>query len=198
MNRREHLITKFYTDCPGEALQAVAGNRCKIQGLRTVPFRRLCKGFTLVELMIVVAIIGILSAVAIPNFLGMQEKSRIRSIMESHSSAKSLLMLWMRTIEDREAGYVDFNGDSVVTGADDTILVGMVIEDIPDQWDAANGPAGKDRRSPFFPNQDLFATGAAAGSGQISITCANKACDLIAYSDRLSDGEIINSLIATD
>ena len=34
------------------------------------------KGFTLVELMIVVAIIGVLAAVAIPKFADMLEKSR--------------------------------------------------------------------------------------------------------------------------
>ena len=46
------------------------------------------KGFTLVELMIVIVIVGILSAVALPNFLSQTDKARMT---EARTQAKAFL-----------------------------------------------------------------------------------------------------------
>ena len=46
-------------------------------------------GFTLVELMIIVAVIGIIAAIAVPNFLNYRNKSRVASAISTGESIRT-------------------------------------------------------------------------------------------------------------
>jgi prepilin-type N-terminal cleavage/methylation domain-containing protein len=56
-------------------------------------------GFTLIELMIVVAIIGIMSLIAIPNFLQLRAKAHNASAISAGRDAKTVMEVYERVNE---------------------------------------------------------------------------------------------------
>jgi prepilin-type N-terminal cleavage/methylation domain-containing protein len=64
--------------------------------------KKVAKGFTLIELMIVVAIIGILAAIAIPKFADLVTKSKEASIKGSLGTIRSAVSIYY---SDQEGVY---------------------------------------------------------------------------------------------
>jgi len=53
------------------------------------------RGFTIVELMIVVAVIGVLAVIAIPGYIGMQDKARKGTIQRAAAAAVPEMQNWL-------------------------------------------------------------------------------------------------------
>jgi type IV pilus assembly protein PilA len=107
--------------------------------------KRVQQGFTLIELMIVVAIIGILAAVALPAYQDYTKRAKVSEVMLAASSAKNNIAEYANTqnvlpdaasitIDTQASKYVasvTWDGEKIVAtarGFNDATIDGQTIE----------------------------------------------------------------------
>jgi len=75
------------------------------------------QGFTLIELMIVIAIIGILAAIALPQYQTYTKKARFSEVVLAASSAKGLVDVCFQT-----------RGEGKLTNCDTAAKIGLDVD----------------------------------------------------------------------
>jgi prepilin-type N-terminal cleavage/methylation domain-containing protein len=127
------------------------------------------RGFTLIELMIVVAIIGILTAIAFPLYANIQARARVAKAQADARTLASAVVVYSAHTGSLPAALDDLTSATVVNG----VSAGPFINPlpcVPQNWTGAGScPAGTNTYSYAAPGDGTFTISASGDSTTVTV-----------------------------
>ncbi len=133
-------------------------------------YRHTQKGFTLIELMIVVAIIGILAAIAIPAYNDYMVRARVSELINVGSNAKTSVSEYRISKGSMPTSNATAGVTTIVTNYVSSLAVGAngVITIVGNQTNLGTGAALSIVLTPTFANGAVRWTCTATGATQFA------------------------------